>query len=106
VSQSSEFCRHNPLCYFSTNVYCSCLFRYRLSPENFGYTLVWSCDGEVIPVPSHHSMATYGGVKVKLLTFLTSVLDGCEQSASRFGHIAPRERAPDTYTADVNALKS
>jgi len=27
VSQSSEFCRHNPLCCFSTSVYC-CLFRY------------------------------------------------------------------------------
>jgi len=27
VSQSSEFCRHNPLCCFSTSVYCcSCLF--------------------------------------------------------------------------------
>jgi hypothetical protein len=42
VSQSSEFCRHNPLCCFSTNVYCCrcCLFRYRLSPETFGYTVV------------------------------------------------------------------
>jgi hypothetical protein len=29
VSQSSEFCRRNPLCCFSTSVYC-CLFRYRL----------------------------------------------------------------------------
>jgi len=28
VSQSSEFCRHNPLCCFSTNVYCCCLFHY------------------------------------------------------------------------------
>jgi hypothetical protein len=28
VSQSSEFCRHNPLCCFLTSVYCSCLFRY------------------------------------------------------------------------------
>jgi hypothetical protein len=27
VSQSSEFFRHNPLCCFSTSVYC-CLFRY------------------------------------------------------------------------------
>jgi len=31
-SQSSEFCRHNPLCCFSTSVYCCfcccCLFRY------------------------------------------------------------------------------
>jgi hypothetical protein len=41
VSQSSEFCRHNPLCCFSANVYCCCLFRYRLNPENFGYTLVF-----------------------------------------------------------------
>jgi hypothetical protein len=40
VSQSSEFCRHNPLRCFSTSVYCCCLFRYRLSPETFGYTLV------------------------------------------------------------------
>jgi hypothetical protein len=38
VSQSSEFCRHNPLCCFSTSVYC-CLFRYRPSPETFGHTL-------------------------------------------------------------------
>jgi len=34
-SQSSEFCRHNPLGCFSTSVYC-CLF-YQLSPETFGY---------------------------------------------------------------------
>jgi hypothetical protein len=38
MSQSSEFCRRNRLNYFST---CCCLFRYRLSPETFGYTLVW-----------------------------------------------------------------
>jgi hypothetical protein len=48
VSQSSEFCRHNTICFFSTGVYCycccccCCLFRYRLSPETFGRTLV-SC---------------------------------------------------------------
>jgi len=30
VSQSSEFCRHNPLCCFSTSVYLCCLFRYDL----------------------------------------------------------------------------
>jgi len=41
VSQSSEFCRHNPLCCFLTSVYyCKRKFRYRLSPEIFGYTLV------------------------------------------------------------------
>jgi len=31
VSQSSEFCRHNPLCGF----------RYRLSPRTFAYTHVY-----------------------------------------------------------------
>jgi len=41
VSQSNEFCGYNPLCCFSTSVYyCCCLFRYRLSPETFGYILV------------------------------------------------------------------
>jgi len=39
VSPYSEFCRHNPLCCFSASAYC-CLFRYRLSPETIGYTLV------------------------------------------------------------------
>jgi hypothetical protein len=39
VSQSSEFCRRNPFCCFSTSV-CCFLFRYRLSPETFGRTLV------------------------------------------------------------------
>jgi len=37
VSQCNEFCRHNPLWCFSTSVYCCCSFRYRLSPESFGY---------------------------------------------------------------------
>jgi hypothetical protein len=36
--------RHNTLCCFSTSVYCCCcyLYRYQLSPETFGYTLVYS----------------------------------------------------------------
>jgi hypothetical protein len=42
VSQSSEFCHHNPLCCFPTSVYCY-LFRYRLSPDTFEYTLVCAC---------------------------------------------------------------
>jgi hypothetical protein len=42
VCQSSEFCRHNRLCCFSVSVhFCCCLFRYRPSPETFGYTLVF-----------------------------------------------------------------
>jgi hypothetical protein len=41
VSQSSEFCRHNHLCCFSTtNSKGKHIFPYRLSPETFGYTLV------------------------------------------------------------------
>jgi len=41
LSQSSEFCRHNPLCCFSTsNTKGKIIFSYRLSPESFGYTLV------------------------------------------------------------------
>jgi hypothetical protein len=40
VSQSSESCRHNPLCCFPTSVYRCCLFRYRQSPETFEYILV------------------------------------------------------------------
>jgi len=41
MSQSSEFYCRNPLCCFSTSA-CCCkrIFRYRLSPETFGYNLV------------------------------------------------------------------
>jgi hypothetical protein len=40
--QSTEFCRHNPLCCLSTSVcFCCCLSRYRLSPETYGYTFVY-----------------------------------------------------------------
>jgi hypothetical protein len=41
VSQSSEVCLHNPLYYFSTSyTKGKRIFRYRLSPETFGYPLV------------------------------------------------------------------
>jgi len=40
VSPYSEFCSHNPFYCFSLSVYFCYLFRYRLSPETFGYTLV------------------------------------------------------------------
>jgi hypothetical protein len=37
-----SFCCRNPSCCFSTSVYCcKRIFRYRLSPETFGYTLVF-----------------------------------------------------------------
>jgi hypothetical protein len=41
VSQSSEVCRHNPLCCFSmSNTKDKHISRYRLSPETFGYAVV------------------------------------------------------------------
>jgi len=42
VSQSSELCRHNTFCCFSTNVFFCCkrIFLYRLNPEIFGYPFV------------------------------------------------------------------
>jgi hypothetical protein len=39
VCQCSEFCRHKPLCCFSTSFH-SCLFHYLLTPDTFGYSLV------------------------------------------------------------------
>jgi hypothetical protein len=43
ASQSSEFCHHNPLCCFSTsNTKGKRIFRYGLSPETSGYTLVYT----------------------------------------------------------------
>jgi hypothetical protein len=58
MSQSSEFCSHNPLCYFSTNVCCCCLFRYGLSTETFWYTFIyiwrWMCLSVTCsPIPAH-----------------------------------------------------
>jgi hypothetical protein len=42
VRQCSEFCSHNPLCCFWTsNTKGKRIFRYRLSPKTFGYTLAF-----------------------------------------------------------------
>jgi hypothetical protein len=41
VSQSSEFCRHNPLyCFLTSKTKGKRIFRYLLSPETFGYTFI------------------------------------------------------------------
>jgi len=60
MSQSSEFCRHNPLCCFSTSVYCY-WFRYRHSPETFGYTLVYKFETVIFMLDSfsfHRNVAS------------------------------------------------
>jgi hypothetical protein len=77
VSQFSEFCRHNPLCWFSTSVYC-CLFRYRLSPETFGlHPRIWQLGWRSVAViTSLEVMATltlcYWGRE--LFTYISNVL--------------------------------
>lgn len=38
----------------------------------------------------------YGGVAVKLHAFVTSALDGCEQSESQSDHITSKKMANDT----------
>jgi hypothetical protein len=44
VNQSSDFCRHNPVCCLSTSVYCCyCLFRYDSVRKLFGHTVVRPC---------------------------------------------------------------
>jgi hypothetical protein len=76
VSQSSEFCRHNPLCCcFSTSVYCFCLFHYRLSPETFGYTFVQlttrlRTDAKILFTTS--SGVQWGGVIIYTIRWLVS----------------------------------
>jgi len=54
------------------------LFRYRLSPETFRYTLV--C-----------------GLEIYFRIFLTSLLDGGEWSVLRFGRYATEERDHNTH---------
>jgi hypothetical protein len=88
VSQSSEFCCHNPLCCFSTTVYCcKCIRRYRLSPEAFGYTLVllaltaWSrslLEKLVVTQLFKKFLTIYGTRK-----FITVVTRALHQSLSR-----------------------
>jgi len=61
VSKSSEFCRHNPLCCFWRIVRCcKRIFRYRLSPETFGYTLVQEFDGQCPWRKVSYCMSSFG----------------------------------------------
>jgi hypothetical protein len=70
VSQSSEFCRHKPLCYFSTsNTEGKRIFRYRLSPETFGYTHVRTIKAEQ---SSHLTCTSSPGMKCDWKTFVLS----------------------------------
>jgi hypothetical protein len=64
------FAAITPLCCFSTNASCCCLFRYRLSPETFGYTLVYGTGQRYVKVKfslcltTYHAGSSYRGVEV------------------------------------------
>jgi hypothetical protein len=45
----------------------------------------------------HHGMKKYVGVEIYFHTFLTSILDGSEWSASHQGIFTPGENVPDTH---------
>jgi hypothetical protein len=89
------------LCCFSS-VYC-CLFRYRLSPETFGYTLVGLyLFSKMVKVslcfnyaPRHEGVLEKWGCSSTYS--LTSALDGGEWSASRPSRFTPRERSLGTH---------
>jgi hypothetical protein len=70
VSQSSEFCRHNSLCYLSTsNTKGKRIFRYRLSPETFGYILVYRVPSSSLPSNSQFHCHLQQSVKKNVCTF-------------------------------------
>jgi hypothetical protein len=71
ASQSSEFCRHNTLYCFSSSVCCCCLFRYRLSPETFGYTIVFLVKCRIVKLA------------ISLSRFLSLVQDSLVSIATR-----------------------
>jgi hypothetical protein len=59
-----EFCRHNTLFCFSTNVYCCCLFRYGLSPETYEYILVYEWNLNINRTIYKHLLITFFPQKV------------------------------------------
>jgi hypothetical protein len=64
MNQSSEFCRHSPLCCFSASVYCCCYFVITQSGK-FGYSLVKWATGWTIGVLGFDS---WRGLGVLLFT--------------------------------------
>jgi hypothetical protein len=46
---------------------------------------------KIIPVPKYHTIQKYEGVEVYIHTFLTSVVDRGELSASRLGRLTPQK---------------
>jgi hypothetical protein len=77
MSQFSEFCRHNPLCCFSTSV----CFKRKVKLS--------------LCVTKHHAMKAYW--RNSSTHSLISALDGGEWSASRPGRFTPRKRAPGIH---------
>jgi hypothetical protein len=73
VSQSIEFCRHNPLCCFSTSVYfCKRILLYGLSPETFGCTIVSQNFGD-----KYFGQRVHGTLRKRLQDNIQMDLRGC-----------------------------
>jgi hypothetical protein len=95
VSQSSEFCHHNPLCCFSTRVYCCCcccLFRYRVSSETFGYTIVFCTRDKV----------SWKFNRMWTRIFQTTVLNSdCHENKSGQWKFTESNEVPKFYTSSL-----
>jgi hypothetical protein len=74
MSQSSEFCLHNPLSCFPTSVYSCCLFHYRLSSETFGYTFIFIYVITIKPSEVYAEETNVFGILVSLFEFTFSDL--------------------------------
>jgi hypothetical protein len=90
VRQSSEFCRHNPLCCFSTSVYC-CLFRCRLSPETFGYTHVLK---SALRLSNQSCITSYVQIILHLNIMYTCLLHGAGYYLKSWSSLSSSKKNP------------
>jgi hypothetical protein len=90
---------HNPFCSFSKSVYCCCcLFRCRLSPETFGYTLA-----DKTSVSRNQWLANSSTVDLLLRRLITS---NKRQRITDIGLYADKmQLLADTYGARLRILK-
>jgi hypothetical protein len=106
MNQSGEFFRHNPLCCFSTSVYCSCcrLFRQRLIPETYGYTFVWKRYVLISKWPNKMPNHFPGGIlRNKVQYYIQPNTVPVSTLLRGTGNVNSLEAVlPTTYTADIN----